>query len=286
MSSKAVIRDVGRVLDLPYNFCDQLSKLIPVEAEQAPVAGQGHRAEPQLKARIDEEGGSPRSLRPRRAPRGPDAQRRHARRGRADRARQADRFLPAVLGRRRRLGPSSQYDKDDVEKVGLVKFDFLGLRNLTIIKLAVDYVERAQGGDQRPDLAALAFDDPQAYQILKDANTTAIFQVESEGMKKLLRSWRPTASRTSSPCWRCTVRARSARAWSTTSSCARRGSRRSTISTRSPACLEPTYGVIVYQEQVMQIAQIIGGYTLGAAPTCCAARWARRRPKKWPSTAT
>ena len=83
----------------------------------------------------------------------------------------------------------SQYDKDDVEKAGLVKFDFLGLRNLTIIELALDYVARLTGN--RPDLTALAFDDPKAYQILKDANTTAIFQVESEGMKKLLKKLAP-----------------------------------------------------------------------------------------------
>ncbi len=88
----------------------------------------------------------------------------------------------------------SQYDKDDVEAVGLVKFDFLGLRNLTIIDLADPLREPAP---RRPrasaalDLSTLAFDDAKAYQILKDGNTVAIFQVESDGMKKLLRKLQP-----------------------------------------------------------------------------------------------
>jgi DNA polymerase-3 subunit alpha len=188
MSSKAVIRDVGRVLDLPYSFCDQLSKLIPVETNKPLSLAKAIAAEPQLKARIENEeevrdlfdlaGASRRS----------DAQCRHACRWRIDRPRQNSPISVRSILPMRGGSVVSQYDKDDVEKVGLVKFDFLGLRNLTIIKLAVDYVEKLSG--QRPDLAALAFDDPRAYQILKDGNTTAIFQVESEGMKKLVRETR------------------------------------------------------------------------------------------------
>ena len=87
----------------------------------------------------------------------------------------------------------SQYDKDDVEAVGLVKFDFLGLRNLTILDLAVDYVNarRQQAGEAPLVLEELGFDDQAAYQILRDGNTVAIFQVESDGMKKLLRKLQP-----------------------------------------------------------------------------------------------
>ena len=158
----------------------------------------------------------------------------------------------------------SQYDKDDVEKVGLVKFDFLGLRNLTIIKLAVDYVEKLSG--ERPDLAALSFDDPKAYQILKDGNTTAIFQVESEGMKKLVRKLAPDrfediiavlALYRPGPLGSGMVDDFILR---------KKGQQKIDYFIDDlKTCLEPTYGVIVYQEQVMQIAQIIGGYTLGSA---------------------
>jgi DNA polymerase-3 subunit alpha len=157
----------------------------------------------------------------------------------------------------------SQFDKDDVEKVGLVKFDFLGLRNLTIIELALEYVERLTG-EARPD--ALGFDDPAAYQILKDANTTAIFQVESEGMKKLLKKLAPDrfediiavlALYRPGPLGSGMVDDFILR---------KKGQQK--IDYFHPdltACLSPTYGVIVYQEQVMQISQIIGGYTLGGA---------------------
>ncbi|MEI7431269.1 MAG: DNA polymerase III subunit alpha, partial [Betaproteobacteria bacterium] len=188
MSSKAVIRDVGRVLDLPYNFCDQLSKLIPVESNKPLSLEKAIEAEPQLKSRIEDE---------------------EEVRGLFDLARRLEDLTRNVgmhaggvliaPGKLTDFCPLyaadgstsvvSQFDKDDVEKVGLVKFDFLGLRNLTIIKLAVDYVEKLTGN--RPDLDALTFDDPQAYKILKEANTTAIFQVESEGMKKLLKKLAP-----------------------------------------------------------------------------------------------
>ena len=263
MSSKAVIRDVGRVLDLPYNFCDQLSKLIPLEANKPLSLAKAIEVEPQLKAKI-EEGEEVRDL--------------FDLAGRLeDLTRNVGMHAGGVLIAPGKLtdfcplysadgGGSvvSQYDKDDVEKVGLVKFDFLGLRNLTIIKLAVDYVERLTGA--RPNLDALTFDDPRAYQILKDANTTAIFQVESEGMKKLLKKLAPDrfediiavlALYRPGPLGSGMVDDFILR---------KKGQQK--IDYFHPdltACLSPTYGVIVYQEQVMQISQIIGGYTLGGA---------------------
>ncbi|MBL8407691.1 MAG: DNA polymerase III subunit alpha, partial [Candidatus Accumulibacter sp.] len=188
MSSKAVIRDVGRVLDLPYNFCDQLSKLIPVETNKPLSLAKAIVAEPQLKARIDDEE-EVRNLFDL-AARLEDLTRNvgmHAGGVLIAPGKLTD-FCP-VYSADGGGSVVSQYDKDDVEKVGLVKFDFLGLRNLTIIQLALDYVEKLSG--QRPDLTALSFDDPLAYQILKDGNTTAIFQVESEGMKKLVRKLAP-----------------------------------------------------------------------------------------------
>ncbi|MFZ4537313.1 DNA polymerase III subunit alpha [Propionivibrio sp.] len=262
MSSKAVIRDVGRVLDLPYNFCDQLSKLIPLEANKPLSLAKAIEAEPQLKAKLEEED-EVRDLF--------DLASRLE-----DLVRNVGMHAGGVLIAPGKLtdfcplysadGGSvvSQFDKDDVEKVGLVKFDFLGLRNLTIIKLAVDYVEKLTG--QRPDLDALTFDDPRAYQILKDANTTAIFQVESEGMKKLLKKLAPDrfediiavlALYRPGPLGSGMVDDFILR---------KKGQQK--IDYFHPdltACLSPTYGVIVYQEQVMQISQIIGGYTLGGA---------------------
>lgn len=263
MSSKAVIRDVGRVLDLPYNFCDQLSKMIPVEQNKPLSLAKAIEAEPQLKAKI-EEGEEVRDLF--------DLAARLE-----DLTRNVGMHAGGVLIAPGKLtdfcplysadgGGSvvSQFDKDDVEKIGLVKFDFLGLRNLTIIKLAVDYVEKLTGA--RPDLDALTFDDPRAYQILKDANTTAIFQVESDGMKKLLKKLAPDrfediiavlALYRPGPLGSGMVDDFILR---------KKGQQKIDYFIDDlKGCLEPTYGVIVYQEQVMQIAQIIGGYTLGGA---------------------
>ena len=263
MSSKAVIRDVGRVLDLPYSFCDQLSKLIPVEQNKPLSLAKAIEAEPQLKERIDSE---------------EEVRELFDLAGRLeDLTRNVGMHAGGVLIAPGRLtdfcplysadgGASvvSQYDKDDVEKVGLVKFDFLGLRNLTTIKQAVDYVEQLSG--TRPDLDALTFDDPKTYQVLKDANTTAIFQVESEGMKKLLKKLQPDrfediiavlALYRPGPLGSGMVDDFILR---------KKGQQK--IDYFHPdlqSALEPTYGVIVYQEQVMQISQIIGGYTLGGA---------------------
>jgi DNA polymerase III subunit alpha len=263
MSSKAVIRDVGRVLDLPYHLCDQLSKLIPLEQNKPLSLAKAIEAEPQLKAKIEEEE-EVRDLFDL-AVRLEDLTRNvgmHAGGVLIAPGKLTD-FCPLYSADG---GGSvvSQYDKDDVEKVGLVKFDFLGLRNLTIIRLAVDYVEKLTG--TRPDLDALTFDDPRAYQILKDANTTAIFQVESEGMKKLLKKLAPDrfediiavlALYRPGPLGSGMVDDFILR---------KKGQQK--IDYFHPdltGCLSPTYGVIVYQEQVMQISQIIGGYTLGGA---------------------
>src|SRR5574343_556796 len=263
MSSKAVIRDAGRVLDLPYNFCDQLSKLIPVVQNRPVSLAEALTAEPQLQERSERE---------------EEVKELFTLANKLeDLTRNVGMHAGGVLiapGKLTDFCPLytqpggdavvSQFDKDDVEKVGLVKFDFLGLRNLTIIELALDYVKRLTG--ERPDLNALAFDDPAAYQILKDANTTAIFQVESEGMKKLLKKLAPDrfediiavlALYRPGPLGSGMV-----------DDFILRKKGQQAIDYFHPdltQCLEPTYGVIVYQEQVMQISQIIGGYTLGGA---------------------
>ena len=264
MASKAVIRDVGRVLDMSYNFCDQLSKLIPVVQNKPVSLAKAREDEPLLKEREERED-EVRALLALAAPL-------------EDIARNVGMHAGGVLiapGRLTDFCPLykapgtdsvvSQFDKDDVEAVGLVKFDFLGLRNLTTIQLAVEYVNARNPG-LCLDLPALEFDDPAAYRVLKDANTNAIFQVESDGMKKLLRKLQPDrfediiaalALYRPGPLGSGMVEDFILR---------KKGEQR--IDYFHPdlrSCLEPTYGVIVYQEQVMQIAQTIGGYTLGAA---------------------
>lgn len=267
MASKAVVRDVGRVLDLPYGLCDRLSKLIPIEGAKPVSLNKAYEMEPQIGEMMKD---------------GNDGEAIQTLWGLAQPLEGLSRnvgmhaggvliapgkltdFCPLYIADGDDATPVSQFDKDDVEAVGLVKFDFLGLRNLTIIELALEYIARMTGS--RPDLMSLGFEDPAAYQILKDANTTAIFQVESDGMKKLLKKLAPDrfediiavlALYRPGPLGSGMV-----------DDFILRKKGQQEIDYFHPdlkACLEPTYGVIVYQEQVMQISQIIGGYTLGGA---------------------
>ncbi|MCL2875374.1 MAG: DNA polymerase III subunit alpha [Betaproteobacteria bacterium] len=267
MASRAVVRDVGRVLDLPYGLCDRLSKLIPHEGPKPVPLSRALEMEPQITEmmRDSSDGEAIQKLWSLAEPLEGLTRNvgMHAGGVLIAPGRLAD-FCPLYIADGVDAVPVSQFDKDDVEAVGLVKFDFLGLRNLTIIELALTYVERLEGS--RPDLESLDFNDPGAYQVLKDANTTAIFQVESEGMKKLLKKLAPDrfediiavlALYRPGPLGSGMV-----------DDFILRKKGRQTIDYFHPdlkACLEPTYGIIVYQEQVMQISQIIGGYTLGGA---------------------
>ena len=265
MASKAVIRDVGRVLDIGYNFCDQLSKLIPVVQNKPLSLAKAKEAEPLLKQREQDE----EEVREILALAEPleDITRNvgmHAG-GVLIAPGQLTDFCPLYRQPGDESAVISQFDKDDVEAVGLVKFDFLGLRNLTIIETAIEYIRRRHP-DFQLEQATKGFSDPAAYQVLRQANTTAIFQLESEGMKKLLKKLEPDrfediiavlALYRPGPLGSGMVDDFILRKKGVQS-----------IDYFHPdlqACLEPTYGVIVYQEQVMQIAQIIGGYTLGGA---------------------
>jgi DNA polymerase III subunit alpha len=217
MAAKAVVRDVARVLGRSYGFADSLAKLIPFElgitlddalAKEEELRRR-YKAEDEVREVID----LARSL--------------------EGLVRNAGTHAGGVV-----IAPSvltdfaplyceagggsvvTQFDKDDVEAAGLVKFDFLGLRTLTIIDWAVRTIdaERAARGEPPLELTAMPMDDPQTFALLKRCETTAVFQLESRGMKDLIRRCSPTASRTSWRWWRCSGRARCSRAWSRTSS--------------------------------------------------------------------
>ena len=266
MASRAVLRDVGRVLSMPYSLCDRLSKLIPFEGNRPVSLSVAKEKEPQIVEMMNDsrDGESIKNLFEL-AIALEDLTRNtgmHAGGVLIAPSKISD-FCPMYLGAQD-ASLVSQFDKDDVEKIGLVKFDFLGLRNLTIINLALSYIEKETG--KRPDLMALGFDDPAVYQLLKEANTTAVFQLESDGMKQLLKKLEPgrfediiavLALYRPGPLNSGMVDDFIAR---------KKGTQK--IDFFHPDLknvLEPTYGVIVYQEQVMQISQIIGGYTLGGA---------------------
>ena len=158
----------------------------------------------------------------------------------------------------------SQYDKDDVEAIGLVKFDFLGLATLTILELAREFIRARR--PKRADFAyeALPLDDPQVYRLFSEGRTEAVFQFESRGMQGMLREARPTRLE---DLIALNAMFRPGPMENIPSFCARKNGKEE-IAYPHPL-LEPvlaeTYGIFVYQEQVMQAAQVMGGYSLGGA---------------------
>ncbi|HAJ70958.1 MAG TPA: DNA polymerase III subunit alpha, partial [Methylophilaceae bacterium] len=160
----------------------------------------------------------------------------------------------------------SQYDKDDVEAVGLVKFDFLGLRTLTILDLALSNTNAQRASEGLPPLSfeSLPIDDKKSYQLLKTANTTAVFQLESRGMKDMLKQAKPD-------CFEdiiALVALYRPGPMDLIPDFCRRKHGLQRVEYPHPATesiLKETYGIAVYQEQVMQIAQVVAGYSLGGA---------------------
>ena len=259
LSSKAVIRDVGRVLQLPFGLCDRLSKLVPVEANKPLGLQAALEAEPEIRTLIEaEEAEELLTL----ALKLEDLTRNlgmHAGGVLIAPGRIAD--FCGVYQADEHSSPVSMYDKGDVEEIGLVKFDFLGLRNLTIIEMAQQFIRQTRGEDI--DVNRIALDDQAAYQIFRDANTTAVFQFESSGMKQMLK----TAHTTKFEELIAFVSLyRPGPMENIPDFVARmKGAKFEYMHPLLEPVLEPTYGIMVYQEQVMQAAQVIGGYSLGGA---------------------
>lgn len=264
MAAKAVVRDVGRVLDLPYMFCDGVSKLIPAAPGKQYSLDDALEMVPELAERVEREEelkelwelakkleGLTRNI-------GMHAG------GVLIAPNKITDFCPVYQAAGEDASPVSMLDKDDVEAVGLVKFDFLGLRNLTIIELALQYI-KAQTGEYI-DLMSLGFGDQTAYQVFRDANTTGVFQVESDGMKRLLEKLAPDRFEDIIAVLALYRPGPLGSGMVDTFINRKKGLEAPDyFHPDLEKCLEPTYGVIVYQEQVMQISQIIGGYTLGGA---------------------
>ncbi|MFI4888884.1 MAG: DNA polymerase III subunit alpha, partial [Burkholderiales bacterium] len=163
-------------------------------------------------------------------------------------------------------GVVTQYDKNDVETVGLVKFDFLGLRTLTIIDWAVKAINarRAQTGEEALDTATLPLDDPEVFRLFREARTIAVFQFEGGGMQRLLKDARPDRFE---DLIALNSLFRPGPMDLIPSYVARKHGREPVTypDPRVEPVLKETFGIMVYQEQVMQMAQIVGGYSLGGA---------------------
>jgi DNA polymerase-3 subunit alpha len=266
LGAKAVVRDAGRVLDMPYMLCDGLSKLIPHNPADPWTLDRALKDEPAFKERYENE---------------------EEVRALVDLARPLEGltrnvgmhaggvliapgkltdFCPLYCQPGHEGSAVSQFDKDDVEAAGLVKFDFLGLRNLTILDWAVRFVRGFNSELREFDLMSLPLDDPATYQILCDANTTAVFQLESRGMKELLKKLRPNTFEDIVAVL-ALFRPGPLESGMVDDFVNRKHGRASVdyFHTDLESTLKSTYGVIVYQEQVMLISQIVGGYSLGGA---------------------
>ncbi len=264
MAARAVVRDVGRVLGYPYGFIDRIAKLIPFEVgmtlnkalEREPALQEQYESEQDIRTVMD----MAKSL--------------------EGLVRNAGKHAGGVV-----IAPSelteftplyceaggtnvvTQLDKDDVETIGLVKFDFLGLRTLTIIDNTVRIANEKlnQQGRPRIHIDEIPLDDKAAYETLKRWQTTAVFQLESSGIKDIIKRLKPdsfsdivalVALYRPGPLQSGMVEDFILR---------KHGARVDYFHPALEPVLKQTYGVILYQEQVMQIAQILAGYTLGGA---------------------
>lgn len=276
MAAKAAIRDVGRVMDMSYMFCDGISKLVPNKPGQSYTLAyppnpkkEGDKnnyaleLEPLLAERVQKE----------------------------EDVKTVIEMAQKLEGLTRNIGMHaggvliapgkltdfcplyqqpgsesavSQYDKDDVEAIGLVKFDFLGLATLTILEIAREFIMKRHKGQENFSFETIPLDDGPTYKLFSDGKTEAVFQFESRGMQGMLREARPSrledlialnALYRPGP-------------MDLIPSFVNRKHGKEVVEYPHPLVekvLSETYGIMVYQEQVMQTAQVLGGYSLGGA---------------------
>lgn len=270
MAAKAVIRDVGRVLGHPYGFVDRISKLIPPDPgmtlakafKEEPALPELYDRDDEVKALID------------------IARKLEGVTRNAGKHAGGVVIAPTTITDFAPLycddtggNPVTQFDKNDVETAGLVKFDFLGLRTLTIIQWALDMANPALAAEGKDPIRieSIPLDDQPSFDMLQRSETTAVFQLESRGMKDLIKRLQPD-------CFEDMIalvalfRPGPLQSGMVDNFIDRKHGREEVSYPDAEyqheslkEILEPTYGIILYQEQVMQIAQVLAGYTLGGA---------------------
>jgi len=276
MAAKAAIRDAGRVMDMSYTFCDGISKLVPAKPGQTytlayppepRIEGDKHNyaleLEPQLMARV--KGEEEVRMVVEMAQKLEDLTRNigmHAGGVLIAPGKLTD-FCP-LYQQPGSTSAVSQFDKDDVEAIGLVKFDFLGLATLTILELAREFIMARHKGQENFAFENIPLDDAPTYRLFQEGRTEAVFQFESRGMQGMLKEARPgrledlialNALYRPGP-------------MDLIPSYINRKHGKEEVIYPHPLVepvLAETYGIMVYQEQVMQTAQVLGGYTLGGA---------------------
>ena len=263
MAARAVVRDVARALGKPYAVGDRISKMIPFAPgmtldrakEEQPIFAQASKNDPEVKEIVElayKLEGIARNVG------------KHAG-GVVIAPGSISDFCP-IYNDRQSSSVMTQYDKDDVEKIGLVKFDFLGLRTLTVIDRAVKSINATKNDKDLLDLDKIPLNDPKVFELLSSGKTMAVFQLESTGMRALIKSLKPTKFEEITALLALYRPGPLNSGMHTTFVDRKHG--------KSPVVyphelLEPvlseTYGVIVYQEQVMEAARVLAGYSMGEA---------------------
>ena len=261
MAAKAVVRDVGRVLGHPYGFVDQIAKLIPFDLGM--TLDKALEQEEQLQARYDHDDEVKTLLDMARKLEGLTRNAGKHAGGVVISPTALTDFSPLYC-EEGETNVVTQFDKNDVEAVGLVKFDFLGLRTLTIIDWALDNV-RLLDGKEKLDILTIPLNDKPSFDLLKRGTTTAVFQLESRGMQEMIKRLKPS-------CFEDIIalvalyRPGPLQSGMVDDFINRKhGAKVEYPHPDVEPILKPTYGVILYQEQVMQIAQVLAGYSLGGA---------------------
>ncbi len=269
IKARSGVRDIARAMAIPFAEADKVAKFVPepIQGKSPPIA-EAIEKEPRLKALYDE---SPIYRELLDVAKGLEGLNRHAGKHAAGVVigdKPLWEYVPCFRPAGDEAGIVTQYDKDMVEKAGLVKFDFLGLKTLTVIQTCLDHVarERAGRGEEPLDLALIPLDDASVYKMISDADVTGVFQLESSGFRELLKKLRPD-------CFEDIVAAGALYRpgpleGGMVDDFIERKHGRKKVEYDHPT-LEPilkdTYGVIVYQEQVMQISSALAGYSLGKA---------------------
>jgi len=269
IKARSGVRDIARAMAIPFAEADKVAKFVPepIQGKSPPIA-EAIEKEPRLKALYDE---NPTYRELLDVAKGLEGLNRHAGKHAAGVVigdRPLWEYVPCFRPAGEEAGIVTQYDKDMVEKAGLVKFDFLGLKTLTVIRTCLEHVDRERATRVEPplDLSLIPQDDASVYKMISDADVTGVFQLESSGFRELLKKLRPD-------CFEDIVAAGALYRpgpleGGMVDDFIERKHGRKKVEYDHPS-LEPilkdTYGVIVYQEQVMQISSALAGYSLGKA---------------------
>ncbi len=258
MAARAAIRDVGRVLDLPYSYCDHVAKLIP----NLTNLDQALNTVPELKEIYDND---PRGKKLIDTARRLEGVARHVSThacGVVITKEPLDHYVPLQFASSDDKTIISQYSLHPIEDLGLLKMDFLGLKNLTILENTLEIIEKTAG--QKIKIDEIPLDDAKTFSLLQRGETTGVFQLESSGMKRYLKDLRPTVLEDLIAM--VALYRPGPMEWIPDFIAGKHGRKKTKyLHPKLKPILEKTYGVAVYQEQVLQIARDLAGFTLGEA---------------------